>query len=398
MLLRRVASILGGLLGLAAISCGPALAVDIPAGGIIGQLPGWPKISAQTTRVEVLRPGVTLSSVDLLLYPKLLHVYQIDADLGSGVRVSTVLAQNSVVSTGETVTSMANRTGALAGINGDYFAIHTSGVPLNWTIQNGNLIRSGNRWAVFAFTESGKPNIGKYTWQGSLKVINSGMTFPIEAVNLPLMDHKVIVVTQSMGSVLAARNATLVYLQPGKKANEYTVRSVVQGQDTVPPVAGDEVVLAGEGVAASWLALYVPIGARVQLDYNSQPDWRDLQTAIGGGPILVQNGVPIQDPEAPAAFETNRPYPVAGVGFSQDGRRLSLVVVDGHEGKPYWGLTRPQFAWYFQTIGAWNAMAFDSGGSAQMAVRRPGSPSAVIVNHPSDGKERPVADGLFIYG
>lgn len=116
MLLRRVASILGGLLGLAAISCGPALAVDIPAGGIIGQLPGWPKISAQTTRVEVLRPGVTLSSVDLLLYPKLLHVYQIDADLGSGVSVSTVLAQNSVVSTGETVTSMANRTGALAGV------------------------------------------------------------------------------------------------------------------------------------------------------------------------------------------------------------------------------------------------------------------------------------------
>jgi exopolysaccharide biosynthesis protein len=89
---------------------------------------------------------------------------------------------------------------------------------------------------------------------------------------------------------------------------------------------------------------------------------------------------------------------VSGVGISQDGRMLSMVAVDGHEGKPYLGLTRPQFAWYFQTIGAWNAMAFDSGGSAQMAVRQPGQPFASIVNHPSDGKERQVADGLFVYG
>jgi exopolysaccharide biosynthesis protein len=75
-----------------------------------------------------------------------------------------------------------------------------------------------------------------------------------------------------------------------------------------------------------------------------------------------------------------------------------MVVVDGHEGRPAQGLTRPQFSWYFQTIGAWNAMAFDSGGSAQMAVRRSSETYARIVNHPSDGRERQVADGLFIYG
>ncbi len=382
---------------MAALTSAPALAVEVPSGGRIGPLPGWPTIKAQTTHVEELRPGVTLSSLELLIWPNVLRIYQLDADLSApGVSLSSVLAHNSVVSTGETVSSMANRTGALAGINGDYFAIHTSGVPLNWTVQNGNLIRSGNHWAVFAFTDNGEANIGKYTWQGSLKVLNSGMTFPIEALNLPLMDHKVIAVNQSMGSVLAAKNATLVYLDPVK--DSYVVRSVEPGHDSVPPVNGDTVVLAGEGVAATWLSLYVPLGARIQLNYTSHPDWRDLQTAIGGGPILVKNGLPYQDPEAPAAFETNRPYPVSGVGISQDGRRLSLVVADGHEGRPYQGLTRPQFSWYFQTIGAWNAMAFDSGGSAQMAVRHPGQPFAGIVNHPSDGKERPVADGLFIYG
>src|SRR5437867_12539554 len=98
---RRVTSMLSVLLGLAAVTCVPALAVDVPAGGQIGQLPGWPSISAQTTHVEVLRPGVTLSSVELLIYPKLLRIYQIDTDLSTpGISLSTVLAHNSVVSTG----------------------------------------------------------------------------------------------------------------------------------------------------------------------------------------------------------------------------------------------------------------------------------------------------------
>lgn len=396
---QRLGQALALLIGLAAFNASPALAaVNIPAGGRIGPLPGWPAIKAQTTRVEALRPGVSLSSVDLLTSSGLLHIYQLDTDLAApGIRLGTVVAYNSVVSLGETVSSMATRSGAIGGINGDYFAIHTSGIPFNWTIQNGNLIRSGNQWAVFGFTDDHQVNIGKYSWQGSLNVLDSGMSFPLEALNLPLMDHKVIAVTESMGSPLAARNATLVRLGP-IDGGLYVVRSVSQRQDRVDPVHGTDVVLAGEGVAATWLAEYVPVGAHIQLNYASHPDWHDLQTAIGGGPILVKDGLPYQDPQAPAAFETNRPYPVSGVGISQNGRTLSMVVVDGHEGRPYEGLTRPQFAWYFQTIGAWNAMAFDSGGSAEMAVRQPGQPFASIVNHPSDGKERQVADGLFVYG
>ncbi len=377
----------------------PALAVDIPSGGRVGQLPGWPRILDQSTSVEQLRSGVTLSSVQLLTSSGLLKLFQLDVDLTNpDVSLATVVSHNSVVSTGETVTSMANRTGALGGINGDYFAIHTSGVPLNWTVQNGNLIRSGNRWAVFGMTSDNQVNIGKYSWLGSVTVTDSGLNYPIEALNLPLIDHRIIVVNQSMGSVLAAKDATLTYLTPEGSGGRYKVRAVLQHQTTVPPVNGSDVVLAGEGVAATWLALYAPVGSHVQLDYSSIPDWRNLRTAIGGGPILVKNGLPYQDPEAPASFETNQPYPVSGGGISQDGRILHLVTVEGHEGRPYRGLTRPQFAWYFQTIGAWNAMAFDSGGSAQMVARHPGQPFATIVNQPSDGRERPVADGLFVYG
>ncbi|MDE3074090.1 MAG: phosphodiester glycosidase family protein [Chloroflexota bacterium] len=392
---------LAGMLALFLATSVPAGAVNVAAGGRIGQLPGWPRILAQSTHSEQVRPGVILSSVDLLTGGGPLHLHQLTVDLlAPGISLSSVLSHNSVVSTGETVSSMANRTGALAGINADYFAIHQSGVPFNLTVQNGNLIRSGNQWAVFAMTEDNRPVIGKYSWRGSVTALGSNnLAFPVAAVNLPLIDQAIVAVNQSMGSVLAAKNATLAYVSPtGDVDGRYHVTAVIQHQSTVPPVYGSTVVLAGEGVAATWLALYAPPGSDVQLDYRSLPAWQDLQTAVGGGPILVKNGLPFFDPQAPAAFETNRPYPVSGVGISQDGRTLSLVVVDGHEGRPYRGLTRPQFAWYFQTIGAWNAMAFDSGGSAEMVVRRPGHAWTDVVNSPSEGRERPVADGLFIYG
>ena len=50
-----------------------------------------------------------------------------------------------------------------------------------------------------------------------------------------------------------------------------------------------------------------------------------------------------------------------------------------------------------QRLGASEAMAFDSGGSATMVVRLPGAASPVVVNSPSDGKERPVGDAVLVY-
>jgi hypothetical protein len=48
-------------------------------------------------------------------------------------------------------------------------------------------------------------------------------------------------------------------------------------------------------------------------------------------------------------------------------------------------------------FGATGAMAFDSGGSATLVARVLGDSRASVLNSPSDGAERAVADGLFVY-
>jgi exopolysaccharide biosynthesis protein len=61
------------------------------------------------------------------------------------------------------------------------------------------------------------------------------------------------------------------------------------------------------------------------------------------------------------------------------------------------GLTQPQLAGYMRWLGAYQAMEFDSGGSVTMAVRFPGHPAPTVVNSPSDGHERPVANALLVF-
>jgi hypothetical protein len=75
-----------------------------------------------------------------------------------------------------------------------------------------------------------------------------------------------------------------------------------------------------------------------------------------------------------------------------------MVTFDGRESEnTAVGLTRPQEAQWFISHGIYNAIEFDSGGSAEMVARLPGQQQVSVLNTPSDGHERPVANGLFIY-
>ena len=78
------------------------------------------------------------------------------------LHLGVVQAYNRLISPDETLTSMANRSGAVAGINGDFFEIHGSGVPIGEEVINGQLLHSPNPhfYAVVGVTLSGRITIG----------------------------------------------------------------------------------------------------------------------------------------------------------------------------------------------------------------------------------------------
>jgi uncharacterized protein (TIGR03382 family) len=115
-----------------------------------------------------------------------------------------------------------------------------------------------------------------------------------------------------------------------------------------------------------------------------------MQEVISGHPTLVWNGV-VEDNSGDTGLCTAR-HPRTAVGLSRDRRTLYLAVVDGRAAPSRLGMTCAELSTLMKDLGAWTAMALDGGGSSAMWLAGRG-----VVNHPSDGSERVVANHLAVY-
>ncbi|MDB5040484.1 MAG: phosphodiester glycosidase family protein, partial [Candidatus Eremiobacteraeota bacterium] len=103
----------------------------------------FPLVTGSSVEREVVAPGITRATYRLITSAGPLVVSLVSADLREpSVRLGAVLAHDTIVSKDEPVSSMARRTGAVAGINGDYFDINGSGAPVGVLVRAGTLDRS----------------------------------------------------------------------------------------------------------------------------------------------------------------------------------------------------------------------------------------------------------------
>jgi exopolysaccharide biosynthesis protein len=128
---------------------------------------------------------------------------------------------------------------------------------------------------------------------------------------------------------------------------------------------------------------------RAQSDIMDPPeDW--VGTAVSGWPLLIRNCVPLDATLPGSSGFTRSPHPRSAVGVSKDGKTLYLVVADGRRANVP-GLTLAELANFMSSrLDACWAMNLDGGGSSAMWL------GDHIVNRPSDGVERRVADHLAV--
>jgi hypothetical protein len=118
---------------------------------------------------------------------------------------------------------------------------------------------------------------------------------------------------------------------------------------------------------------------------------------LGGGPILLRDGVVMVGPDDPnfhARFKSRNPRTAAGL--NANGTTLTLLVVDGRKPGTASGMTLNELATEMLRLGCKDAVNLDGGGSSVMAVRDPATGTMRILNQPTDGRERAVADVLGI--
>lgn len=114
-----------------------------------------------------------------------------------------------------------------------------------------------------------------------------------------------------------------------------------------------------------------------------------MQGVVSGKPDLLRGGA-VSSSQHTGSLCTVR-HPRTALGLSQDGKKLFLVVVDGRTSASV-GMTCGELATLMQGLGAHHAVNLDGGGSSAMYVRGQG-----VVNRPSDGSERVVANHLAVF-
>jgi hypothetical protein len=118
----------------------------------------------------------------------------------------------------------------------------------------------------------------------------------------------------------------------------------------------------------------------------------DDARVVGGYPELLDDGAPVGDllvGDNPGFAATR--HPRTALGFDPTSRRLWLVVVDGRQGGYSAGMTLPELARLFGTLGAREAINLDGGGSSVLVV------GGRAVSRPSDpAGERPVVNALAL--
>jgi hypothetical protein len=134
----------------------------------------------------------------------------------------------------------------------------------------------------------------------------------------------------------------------------------------------------------------VAIGAgKITIDHHAVQtkvqSW--MKEIVSGHPTLLDDGKVVGNPGD--GLCTNR-HPRTVAGISKDHRTLVLAVVDGRA-KGRAGMTCPELASLLKGLGAYDAVNLDGGGSSTMWLGSKG-----VVNYPSDGSQRVVANHLAV--
>lgn len=285
------------------------------------------------------------------------------------------------------VRDMVNVTGAIAGVNGDYFNYQPHPSTLGMIVNDGKLISSAqegkNKLPVFYQSNAGDSQLG-YIDQ-SVDILNqlTGAKYHVSGFNKAYGGYKYLsLLTRDWGRKsfgAKAANMTEVLVENGVVAD---IRTNGEPFD----IPEDGYVLSQNNSPLASLTLGTPL----ELQVTSNVDYKALKFAMGGGSIILKNGVAMQ-----TNIINKGRHPRTGIGVTQDGSKIVIITVDGRNG--YAGLTQKEFGEIFKSFGCYNAMNLDGGGSTTMVKKTKAMDKAEIINKPSGGTPRAVVSGVGVF-
>jgi hypothetical protein len=344
----------------------------------------------------VLTPGVTYEKQVQFTPHGPVAIHVMTAPKPGGLYALRPVLSNGALLGRERVTSMQKRVSSIAtvaGVNGDMFTWN-EGLPSGMLMQSGVLrTPPHSKRSSVGVTDDGRIVVERVAmlgqWQGS------GQRRPLTGLNQRPGPEGASLFTPAWGAATPPASGTVeVTVQPLPPAAPFTdltgvVTAVKPGGST--PIPADGAVLVGRGSSAGRLAAEALPAENLTARLILRPQWGGVTDAIGGGPLVVKDGVPVfRALEDFTTYQLSLRHPRTGVGQRADGT-LVFVAVDGRQAGYSTGMTNFELAQTLVRLGVVTGSALDAGGSTTMAF------DGKLLNRPSDRPERAVSDSLMVF-
>lgn len=365
--------------------------VGLAAVGLMGSV-----LAAAQTWDKYLAPGFTYRMEVDLATPRVIHGIRFtpqSAHVSARPEVGRFRVYSEDVSRSrQTISELVKVSGAIGGINGDFFP--WTGDPLGLMLRNGELVSSPfpNR-AVFVWGKNGSA-AGVATVTLGAKNGSLG-TFPVDGMNQEAGPNQIVVNSGAAGFARTKGPGVHVVLRGLGDWRPVTsweglVDSVVRAESVPIPEFGAVISAVGnKGESLARLKPGDPISVEIA---TGGFDWSQFDQAIGGGPFLVRNGQVSIDWSAQgftAAFANNR-HPRTAIGRTRKGD-IWFIAIDGRQTLSS-GATLAETARIMLRYGCVEAVNLDGGGSTTLNL------FGLTLNRPSGGQERAIANGILFFG
>ncbi|WP_040287338.1 phosphodiester glycosidase family protein [Sporosarcina koreensis] len=255
--------------------------------------------------------------------------------------------------------------------------------------------------AAFGVTNGNRGKIGKFTLSPTIE--HNGKSVTMTSFNRVRNDNESILftstwpyaTTRTNGTGLEVVVTTTKSVEGGFALGEKVTGTVTairphgEKDPAAVPANGKGYVLSAQGTEAAKIR-DIKMGDKVSIAYSVDDTWKDARYMLASGPLLVQNGK-VDMTIDPNSLKAKQRTARTAVATDKTGQYVYLVTADsGVRGKSS-GMTMAEFANHLVSIGAYNALNLDGGGSTTMVTRKPGNVYPTLANRPSGSIDRSVS-------
>lgn len=344
---------------------------------------------------ETITRGVTYEKNSRMTTDGIQDIYVLTIDLTESTLELKEVESKTEYGLKETVQKMLTDNGAIAGVNSDFFGMAGSySAGFGPVVRDGELVSAGtsinkdkNQYGTYVKDKNGN-SIFTY-FKTTVKFSNSAKTIDLASINK---------VTSMVFPILFNREAATSTADLDKRFDNL-VKFVVQnntityisqkGETVEVPENGYLIVMSGDYYTNA--ASVFKVGDPVTLQVSSTIDFDQIDTAFGGGGLLLLDG---QEAPATDIVAAGR-QPRTAFGVSQDGTKAIMMVVDGRGDSI--GATHSEMAALMKEYGAYEALHLDGGGSSTMVVKTIDDAAPQLQNTPSDGAQRKVIASIGVF-